>query len=185
MMFLHPYLDSFVIVYLDDILVYSATWEEHISHLMQVLETLKKHQLLANLKKCEFSQQSLVYLGYVIGGGELKIDPTKMEAIMKWPVPTNCTEVRSFVGETQYLWKFIASFSVVVAPLHAITMGSKSFQWGKNQQKAFDEMKINISQAPSAHATKLAESLRSGDRCKWVCHGSSLDAGRKACLLSF
>jgi hypothetical protein len=63
-----------------------------------------------------------VYLGYVIGGGELKIDPTKMEAIMKWPVPTNVTEVRSFVGETQYLWKFIASFSVVAAPLHTITI---------------------------------------------------------------
>jgi hypothetical protein len=67
--------------------------------------------VLANLKKCEFSQQSLVYLGYVIGGGELKIDPTKMEAIIKWPVPTNVTEVRSFVGGTQYLWKFIAFFS--------------------------------------------------------------------------
>jgi hypothetical protein len=114
---LHPYLDSFVIVYLDDILVYISTWEEHISHLMQVLETLKKHQLLANLKKCEFSQQSLVYLGY----------PTKMEAILKWLVPTNVTEVRIFVGETQYLWKFIASFSMVVAPLHAITASGKSF----------------------------------------------------------
>jgi len=88
---LHPYLDSFVIVYLDDTLVYSATWEEHISHLMQVLETLKKHQLLANLKKCEFSQQSLVYLVYVIGGGELEIDLVKMEAIMEGLVPTNVT----------------------------------------------------------------------------------------------
>jgi len=72
-----PYLDSFVIVYLDDILVNSATWEEHISRLMQVLEILKKYQLLANLKKCEFAQQSLVYLEYVIGGGEVKIDPAK------------------------------------------------------------------------------------------------------------
>jgi hypothetical protein len=63
-----------------------------------VLETLKKNQLLDNLKKCEFSQQSLVYLGYMIGGGELKIDPTKMEAIIKWPVPTNVTKVRIFVG---------------------------------------------------------------------------------------
>jgi hypothetical protein len=107
---LHPYLDSFVIVYLDDILVYSSTWEEHISHLMQVLETLKKHQLLANLKKCEFSQQSLVYLGYVIGGGELKIDPTKMEAIIKWLVPTNVTEVRILLGKHSTYGKFIASF---------------------------------------------------------------------------
>jgi hypothetical protein len=67
---------------------------------MQVLETLKKHHLLANIKKCKFSQQSLVYMGYVIGGGELKIDISKMEAIMKWSIPTNCTNVGSFFGET-------------------------------------------------------------------------------------
>ena len=66
---------------------------------MQVLKTLKKHQLLANLKKCEFAQRSLVYLGYVIGGGELKIDPATMRTIMKWPVPTNVTKGRNFVGE--------------------------------------------------------------------------------------
>jgi hypothetical protein len=143
-----PFIDSFVIVYLDDILVYNATWEEHISHLMQVLETLKKHQLLENLKKCEFAQQYLVYLGYVIGGGELKIDPAKMEAIMKWLVPTNVSEVRSFIGVTQYLRKFIASFSVVATPLHAITTSGKSFQWGKGQQRAFEELKKKISQAP-------------------------------------
>jgi len=106
-----PFIDSFVIVYLDDILVYSATWEEHISHLTQALETLKKHQLLANLKECEFPKQSLVYLGYVIGGGELKINPSNIEAIMKWSVPTNVTEVRSFIRAAQYLRKFIASFS--------------------------------------------------------------------------
>jgi hypothetical protein len=71
------------------------------SHLMQVLETLKKHKLLANLKKCDFSQQCLVYLGYVISGGELKIDLAKMEAIMKWLVLTNFIEVRSFfLGNT-------------------------------------------------------------------------------------
>jgi hypothetical protein len=70
---------------------------------MQVLETMKKHQLLANLKKCEFSRQYLVYLGYVIGGGEIKIYLAKMEAIMKWLVPKNLTRVRSFVGATQYL----------------------------------------------------------------------------------
>lgn len=80
---LHPFIDSFVIVYLDDILVYSSTWEEHMSHFTWVLETLKKHQLLENIKKCEFAQQSLLYLGYLIGGGELKIDPSKMEATMK------------------------------------------------------------------------------------------------------
>jgi hypothetical protein len=113
-----------------------------------VFETLKKHQLLANLKKYEFAQQYLVYMGYVIGGCKLKIYPSKMEDIMKWLVPTNCTKVRNFFGETQYLRKFIASFLAVVAQLHAIKMSSKTFQWGKNQQNAFDEMKINTNQAP-------------------------------------
>jgi hypothetical protein len=100
---------------------------------MQVLENLKKHQLLANLNKCEFSQQSLVYLGYVIGGGELKIDLINMEAIMKWPFPTTVTKVRIFVRVAQYLLKFIASFSTVATPLHTITTSGKSFQWGKKQ----------------------------------------------------
>eukprot|EP00253_Pinus_taeda_P031122 PITA_31122 len=140
--------DSFVIVYLDDILVYSATWEEHISHLMQVLETLKKHQLLANLKKCEFVQQSLVYLGYVISGGELKIYASKMEVVMKWLMPTNVYEVMHFIVATQYLRKFIASFSAIAASLHAITTSGKSFQWGKGKHKAFKELKEKISETP-------------------------------------
>jgi hypothetical protein len=145
---LFTYLDSYVIIYLDDILVYSTTSKECISHITLVLETLKNHYLLANLKKCDFSQQSLVYLGYVIGGGELKIDPIKMEAIMKSPVPTNYTQVRSFVGKAQYLQKFIESFLVVFSPLHIVIVGSKSFQWGKNQQKDFDELKRKIIQEP-------------------------------------
>ena len=86
-------------------------------------------------------------MGYVIDGGELKIDPAKIEAIMKWLVPTNVNEVRSFVGAAQYLQKSIASFSAIIAPLQAITANGKSFQWGKNQQKAFDELKRKISQA--------------------------------------
>jgi len=92
---------------------------------MQVMETLKKHQLLVNIKKCEFVKLSLVYFGYVIGGGELKIDPSKMESIMKWLVPTNVFEVKSSIGETQYLRKFIASFLVVAILLHAIIISGK------------------------------------------------------------
>jgi hypothetical protein len=106
------------------------------------------NQLLANLKKYDFSQQCLVYWGYVIGGGDLKIDPSNIEAIMKWEIPKNVYEVRIFVRATQHLRKFIASFSVVAAPVHTITASGKSFLWGKNQQKAFDELKRKISEAP-------------------------------------
>jgi hypothetical protein len=89
-----------------------------------------------------------VYLGYVIGGGDLNIDPTNIEAITKWPIPTNVTKVRSFVGATQHLWKFIASFSVIATPLHTIITSGKSFMWGKKQHNSFDELKIKITQAP-------------------------------------
>jgi hypothetical protein len=78
-----------------------------------------------------FLNSPLVYLGHVIDGGELKIDYSKIKAILKWPTPTNVTKVRSFVGATQYLIKFIASFLVVVAPLHAIIASGKCFQWSR------------------------------------------------------
>jgi len=94
---------------------------------MQVLETLNKHQPPANLKKCEFAQQSLVYIGYVIGGGKLNIDPTKIEAIMKCSFPINVSEVRIFIRVAQYLRKSIASFLMVAKLPHAITTSGKSF----------------------------------------------------------
>jgi hypothetical protein len=88
---------------------------------------------LANLKKCEFSQKSSVYLGYVIGGGEVKIDPTNIEAIIKLQVSTNVIEASIFFGIEKYLGKFISSFSKKIPPLHAIIMSNKIFQWGKNR----------------------------------------------------
>ena len=88
-----------------------------------------------------------MYLGYVIGGGELKIGPAKMEAIIKRLMPTNVSKIRSFVGETQYLRKLIPSFSTVATPLNAITTSDKSFHWGKGQQRTtFEELKKNIIQ---------------------------------------
>lgn len=114
-------------MYLDDILIYNATGEEHISHLMHVLKTLKKNQILENHTKCGFEKYFLMYLGYVIGGEELKIDLAKIEAIMKWLVPTNVFEFKRYIGEAQYLREFIASFFVVEALIHAIKMSNKSF----------------------------------------------------------
>jgi hypothetical protein len=84
----------------------------------------------------------------VIGGGEIKIYLANMEAIMKWKIPIDVTEVRSCFGETQYLRKFIASFSTEATPLHAIKNSGKSFLWGNNQKKAFDKIKRKINQAP-------------------------------------
>lgn len=82
-----------------------------------------------------------MYLGYTISWRELKIDPAKMEAIMKWSMHTNVFEVKIFVGETQYLRNLMASFSIVATPIHAIIVSCKSFQWGEDQQKAFEDLK--------------------------------------------
>ena len=142
-----PFIDSFVIVYFDEILVQNATQEEHISHLTQVLETLKKHKLLRSLEKYEFALKYLLYLGYVTGGGYLKIEPTKMEAIMNWKIPTNVYEVRSFIGAAQNLRKFIASFLLVTTSLHVITTSGNFFQWGTGQQRGFEDVKNKINQS--------------------------------------
>jgi hypothetical protein len=97
-----PYIDYFVIVYLDNILIFIQRWEYHSMHVKTVFELLKKEKLYIKLSKCEFGKTSLVYLGYIVGNGKLKIDPTKVEFIVKWPKPTTATEVRIFLGAIQY-----------------------------------------------------------------------------------
>jgi hypothetical protein len=128
---LFPFIDSFVIVYLYDILIFSNTWQEHFSHVTQVLQTLRTNQLIANLHKCDFRKTSLIYLGHMIGGGELRLYLENIVVITQWPIPTNVTKVRSFMGEARYLRKFIVNFSTVVVPLHVVTTKGKSIHWGK------------------------------------------------------
>ena len=99
---LRPFIEDFVIVYLDDILVYSKTWDEHMLHVEKVFEVLQKGQLRLNEKKCEFGKDKLVYLGFIVGGGVRQIDPGKVEVILRWPRPTTVTEIRSFLGACTY-----------------------------------------------------------------------------------
>jgi hypothetical protein len=142
---LRPFLDDCVIVYLDDNLIFSKSREEHVKHVKQVLDVLKKEKLFLKMSKCEFGKNSLIYLGHIVGGGELKIDPSKVKVILEWPKPNNVREVRSFLGAAQYWRKFIANFSSIVAPLHVVTSVKQVFQWGGKQQKAFDTLKEKIS----------------------------------------
>ena len=114
------FIDDFVIVYLDDILFLNQTWEEHGKHVKQVLDILVKENFYLNMSKCEFGKTSLVCLGYIVGGGELRIDPSKVEVFVKWPKPNNVTDVRIFLGAAQYLRKFIVNLSFIGSPLHAL-----------------------------------------------------------------
>jgi len=105
-----PFIDDFVIVYLDDILVFSKKWEEHLSHVKQNLDVLKKENLYVKLSKCEFGKTYLNYLGYIAGGGELKIDSCNVEVNVNWPKPKSAMEVRSFLGVAQYWRKLLLTF---------------------------------------------------------------------------
>ena len=88
---LRPFLDDCVIVYLDDISIFIKSHEEHVRHVKQVLDVLKKEKMFLKMSKCEFGNTSLVYLGHIVGGGELKIDPSKVKVILDWPKPNNVT----------------------------------------------------------------------------------------------
>src|SRR5271168_637745 len=113
---LRPFLDDFVIVYLDDILIFRKTWEEHLKHVKQTLDVLKREKNYVKLSKCEFGKTSLNYFGHIVGVGELKIDPSKVAVILNWPKPKYVREFRSFLGATQYWRKFISNFSLIVSP---------------------------------------------------------------------
>jgi hypothetical protein len=97
-----PILDDFVIVYLDDILIFSGTWDEHVRNVKQVLDTLQRKNLYVKLSKCEFGKTALVYLGHIVGGGQLKIDHSKIDVIVNWPEPKSVTKIQSFLGAVQY-----------------------------------------------------------------------------------
>ena len=112
-----PYLDKFIVVSVDDILVYSKDKEEHAQHLRIVLQTLWEHQLYAKLKKCEFRLKEVVFLGHVISKEGVKVDPQKIKVIVEWLKPTSVTEVRSFLGLTVYYRRFVKDFSKISSPL--------------------------------------------------------------------
>lgn len=154
---LKSFLDEFVIVYLDDILIFNKSREDHVKHVRKVLDVLKKEQLFLKMSKCEFVKTSLVYLGHIIGGGELKIDPSKVSVIVNWPIPKSVTKVRSFLGATHYWRKFIVNFYSIAAPLHALTNMKFVFHWGGKEQKTFDALKQKTSSAPVLALTDLKQ----------------------------
>jgi hypothetical protein len=153
------FIDEFVILYLDEILVFDRTWDEHVMHVKTILDVLKKETLYVKLSKCEFGKTSLVYLGHIVGGGQVKIDPSKFEVIVNWPKTTSITEVRILLGAVQYWRKFISKFSYVVSPLHALNSVKHVFQWGGIHKKSFDILKEKISTTPVLALPDLQQSF--------------------------
>ncbi|GJV06106.1 putative reverse transcriptase domain-containing protein [Tanacetum coccineum] len=143
-----PYLDKFVIVFIDDILVYSKTREEHEVHLGLVLELLKKEKLYAKFSKCEFWLREVQFLGHVINGDGIHVDPSKIEAVKNWKAPGTPSEDRSFLGLAGYYRRFIENFSKIAKPLTVLTQKSKTFDWGEEQENAFQTLKDKLCNVP-------------------------------------
>ncbi|KAK4389748.1 Retrovirus-related Pol polyprotein from transposon opus [Sesamum angolense] len=141
------YLDQFVIVFIDDILVYSKNRKEHEQHLRIALQILKE-ELYANLSKCEFSVNQVVFLGHVIYGDGVMPDPSQVRAIMEWRVPKNVTEVRSFLGLAGYYRRFVEGFSIIAGPLTKLLRKGVTFQWTEQCQQSFDELKKRLTSTP-------------------------------------
>ncbi|GAU44212.1 hypothetical protein TSUD_370750 [Trifolium subterraneum] len=135
------------LVFFDDILVYSKSWLEHLKHLEEVLKILQSHGLVANKKKCQFGQNSVEYLGHLITGDGVAVDPSKVVSVTKWPVPKNVKGVRGFLGLTGYYRKFIRDYGKIAKPLTDFTK-KDAFGWSDEAQKAFDQLKNSLTTAP-------------------------------------
>ncbi|XP_027905778.1 uncharacterized protein LOC114165330 [Vigna unguiculata] len=123
------WLDKFVVVFIDDILIYSRTQEEHADHLRVVLKILRDHQLYGKLSKCEFWLEEVQFLGHVISAKGIAVDPAKIETVLKWERPKTVTEVRSFLGLAGYYRRFVGRFSKKVNPLTQLIRKDQPFSW--------------------------------------------------------
>ncbi|KAF5790284.1 putative nucleotidyltransferase, Ribonuclease H [Helianthus annuus] len=144
----HEFLDKFVIVFIDDILVYSKSKEEHEYHLRTVLEILRQKKLYAKFSKCEFWLNQVAFLGHVVSAEGISMDPAKVEAITKWPTPTSVTEVRSFLGLAGYYRRFVEGFSTIALPLTQLLRKGVKYAWNDDREKSFQELKKRLVSAP-------------------------------------
>jgi hypothetical protein len=137
-----------VIVFFDDILIYSKTKEEHAKHVSEALEVLRKNKLFAQPVKCFFGQESVSFLGHRISAGGVAVDEEKIKAVRDWPVPSNVSNLRSFLGLAGYYRSFVPNFGQIACDLFTLTGKNQSWVWGEPQQKAFELLKAKLSETP-------------------------------------
>jgi hypothetical protein len=160
---LKDFIGKFVIIYLDDILVYSKTEAEHLKHLAVVMRRLQQEKLLINMRKSSFMRTKLIYLGFVISANELKMDLKKVNAIKNWPPPKSVFEVRSFHGLASFYRKFIRNFSgISTSMMDMVKKRHKSFHWIEEVEKCFNLLKKKITEQPILVLPDFNKTFRSG-----------------------
>jgi Reverse transcriptase (RNA-dependent DNA polymerase) len=144
---LRPYLDRFCLVYLEDILIYSKTREEHLEHIRLVFSQLRKHRLYAKLSKCAFMRCSLKYLGHNISNHGISVAERKIHAIQSWERPQNVFNLQSLLGMCNYYRRFVPQFARLAAPLTDLTKKTNPFSWGSSQETSFNNLKNGIAKS--------------------------------------
>ena len=145
---LREFLDIFLVVYLDDILIYSRSKKEHTEHVRKVLKKLKEHRLYIDPEKCFWNQESVEFLGYVITTKGVEMNNDKVKAVLEWPKPTSVQEVQAFLGFANYYRKFIWNFEQLALPITNLVKKDQPFSWTQPAQEAFDQLKAAFATKP-------------------------------------
>jgi hypothetical protein len=141
-------LDKFVVVFIDDILIYSKTPEDHVKHLHVILQRLRDHHLYANFSKCEFWLDTVKFLGHTISGDGISVDPSKVQEVMDWKPPTSVHQIRSFLGLAGYYRRFIPDFSRIFKPMTELLKKGVKFSWNQKCDDAFHTLRDHLTTAP-------------------------------------
>jgi len=140
--------EGIMVVYLDDILIFTRTEEEHVKAIRQVLQVLQEHKLFLHPEKCEFCKERIEYLGLVILENKVSMDPVKVAGVQEWPTPENKTDVQAFLGFVNFYQRFIRDFSVKAQPLFDLTCSEQVWTWSGKKQMAFEDLKTVVTTAP-------------------------------------
>ena len=141
-------LGEFCSVYIDDVIVFSSSIEEHLDHLKQIFDRLRRVGLKLQPKKCTFGSQEVLYLGHLVSAKGIYPNPAKTTAVKEFPVPTNVKAVRRFLGLASYYRRFVPNFAKVASPLHALTRQDVPFEWTAKCQQAFEKLKDLLTSTP-------------------------------------
>ena len=175
---LQPFLGVFVTVFIDDILVYSNTPQEHLRHLAEVLDQLALYSLYTKPSKCSLFQTTITFLGHVFTNGTIAVDPEKTSAVRDWPVPTGVSDVRRFVGLVNFFRRFVPNFAALAAPLNdLLKSASGPFSWRSLQQLHFDLLKQALVSPPALHLPHFQNTFELTTDASEVALGAVLSQG--------
>ncbi|KAL2248314.1 UNVERIFIED_CONTAM: Retrovirus-related Pol polyprotein from transposon [Sesamum indicum] len=175
---LQPFLDQFVIVFIDDILIYSSSPEKHEQHLRTILQILREKQLYGKFSKCEFWMEEIACLGHVVSKEGVQPDPTKVKAILEWEPPKNVLEIRSFLRLAGYYRRFVKNFSIIAKPLTNLLKKNAPFNWNGKCAQSFEELKKTLTSTPilalpsgNGGYVVFTDASRQGLGCVLIQHG--------------